>query len=637
MIKLKQVTIHKFKCIEADQTFEVEPDITVFVGMNESGKTSVLQSLAKSRYFSDDPRFSFNSTHDYPRKEKKRMDKSGKTPNALTCTFSIGDELAELITADVGEDVLTTREFKQEFRYDNLPAWIVPPAISVEAFARSKTKELGISSKALNEKLAKISSENELDDLISSYQDEKITSGLRRLENFYTNKWGWSSPICEYIARVFLEPELPKFLYYDEYYALPSRVSIEKLMSNSLEEDELKTAKALFELADIDVDEVIKADDFEDFKAELEATEATITEELFEYWSTNTNLEIQFAIDKIESSHPQAGTRIVEHVLDIRVRNNRTRMTLPLRQRSKGFNWFFSFLVWFKKIQEDSNSNYILLLDEPGLNLHASAQKDLLQFIEDLASNYQLIYTTHSPFMVNPGKLNRVRTIVETATGSRISDSVQEKDPDTLFPLQAALGYDLAQNLFVSRQNLLVEGVSDLIYLQHMSSELEEIGRTGLRSDVTIVPMGGLEKVSTFVSLLRGSSLTTVCLLDSSLENSSKAHIEKLVREKIIKKSKIRSYDEFTGRPGPADIEDMFDRQEYLMLLNSAFSEYDDVSLSELDNRIPRVVEQINRVLGTDRFNHYRPARKLLSSNHKPGEQTLDRFEQMFSTLNKLF
>lgn len=85
--------------------------------------------------------------------------------------------------------------------------------------------------------------------------------------------------------------------------------------------------------------------------------------------------------------------------LNIRIYNTKHRVTLPLKNRSKGFLWFFSFLVWFSKIQGKKDTNYILLLDEPGLSLHASAQNDLLRFIEEkLAPEYQVLYTTHSPF-----------------------------------------------------------------------------------------------------------------------------------------------------------------------------------------------------------------------------------------------
>ena len=123
---------------------------------------------------------------------------------------------------------------------------------------------------------------------------------------------------------------------------------------------------------------------------------------MFEYWTTNENLEIRFDIE-----HTTNNIRY----LNIRIYNSKHRVTLPLKNRSKGFLWFFSFLVWFSKIQGDKNSNYILLLDEPGLSLHASAQNDLLRFIDEkLAPEYQVIYTTHSPFMIDSLKLNEVRT-----------------------------------------------------------------------------------------------------------------------------------------------------------------------------------------------------------------------------------
>lgn len=89
--------------------------------------------------------------------------------------------------------------------------------------------------------------------------------------------------------------------------------------------------------------------------------------------------------------------------------------------------------------------------------------------------------------------LHRVRTVLEADNGTQISDSIKEKDPDTLFPLQAALGYTLAQNLFITANNLLIEGPSDLVYLQVLSSILEGEKRTALREDITLVPVGGLE------------------------------------------------------------------------------------------------------------------------------------------------
>ena len=330
--------------------------------------------------------------------------------------------------------------------------------------------------------------------------------------------------------------------------------------------------------------------------------------------------------------------RVIEHVLDIRVKNKG--VSLPLKNRSKGFNWFFSFLVWFKKIQEDSDSQYILLLDEPGLNLHASAQADLLRFLEDLSEDYQIIYTTHSPFMIPSNSLERVRTVFEEDKTSVISNSIQEKDPNTLFPLQAALGYDIAQNLFVSNKNLLVEGVSDLIILTALSGLLESLGRQGIREDITIVPTGGLEKVATFISLLRGSQLEIACLLDSYNDVKAKAKMENLISERIIHQSKVRFFHEFLETHDKADLEDLFNKEDYLNLFNLAFNEYNDIEISDLNPNISRIILQINKVIEKGRFNHFRPANeiaKISMDGSSFDEITLHNFEKVFKEINSLF
>lgn len=637
-MKLKKVEIHKYKSFEKSQELEIEDDVTILVGMNESGKTSALEAIAKTNYFQQDESFKFNTTHDYPRKEKKEMDKSGVMPKAVTCIYEIDKSLISKIESELGKDILESTELAVTTKYDNIDPWFIVK-INKQKFIKNITRNLGISSKALNDKLEKTQTKEDLDKLKSEYSNEKYTTGLKKIDKYFENKWGWNNDsISEYVSRVYLEPNIPKFLYYDEYFSLPSRISIEKLNEDKLDDNELKTAKALFELADINTDEMLKSDDFENFIAELEATEAIISTELFKYWATNKSLHIAFQIDKKEETDAHNNTQIVEHILDIRVKSKG--VSLPLKNRSKGFNWFFSFLVWFKRIQEDESSNYILLLDEPGLNLHASAQADLLRFIEDLSGDYQIIYSTHSPFMIASDSLNRVRTVLETDKGSVVSDSIQEKDPNTLFPLQAALGYDIAQNLFVSKKNLLVEGVSDLIMLTAISGILESEEREHLRDDITIVPTGGLEKVATFISLLRGSKLEIVCLLDSYADAKGKAKMDKVIAEKIIHKNKIRFFDEFLKDFTKADIEDLFAKGDYLKLFNSAFKDISDIKESDLNVDIEQIIVQINKQINKDRFNHYRPANELVKLGAGKdffSPKTLDNFENVFKDINNLF
>lgn len=637
-MKLKKVTIHKFKSFESSQEFDLDNDITILVGMNESGKTSVLESIAKTNYFQDDEQFKFSLTHDYPRREKKKVEKSGENPKAITCTYEISEELLEEISNDVGIDVFKSNTFSITSKYDNKGRTFSGISADKKKSIEHKTKELGISSNTTNERLEKVKSLHEFEELAATFKDDNYVAAFEELKVYFQFQWKFDNPIEEYITRVYLDENLPKFLYYDEYYTLSSRISIEKLESSELNDNEYKTAKALFELADIKTSELLKATNFEDFIAELEATESIISDELFKYWQTNKNIQISFRIDKIEETDSRNNTRIVEHVLDIRVKGKR--VSLPLRNRSKGFNWFFSFLVWFKKIQEDEHSNYILLLDEPGLNLHASAQADLMRFLEDLSEDYQIIYTTHSPFMISSENLNRVRTVLETDKGSIISDSIQEKDPNTLFPLQAALGYDIAQNLFVSNKNLLVEGVSDLIALTAISGILESDSRESLRGDITIVPTGGLEKVATFISLLRGSKLKIACLLDSYTDAKGKAKMDKMIAGKIIHKSKVRFFDEFLDSHTKADLEDLFSKSDYLKLFNSAFKDLPDIKETDLNSSITQIIIQINKYLGKDRFNHFRPANEIVKVGADKSyftKESLDNFEKVFKEINKLF
>lgn len=271
------------------------------------------------------------------------------------------------------------------------------------------------------------------------------------------------------------------------------------------------------------------------------------------------------------------------------------------------------------------------MLDEPGLNLHAMAQYDLLQFINDLVPEYQIIYTTHSPFMVETESLNQVRTILETDKGTVISDCLQEKDPNTLFPLQAALGYTIAQNLFISKNNLLVEGIADLVYLNILSSILD----CAINDDITIVPTGGAEKFASFISLMRGNKLNIVCLLDSFTEQGAKAKLDNIIKQKLIKDKNILFYCDILGVDF-ADVEDMFQKEDYLKLYNAAFDK--NIKIEELDDSNP-IMEQLKKLNNNKKFNHYLPAKYLLENTEKIAlsETTINNFKKLFDVINKKF
>ncbi|MFC3914574.1 AAA family ATPase [Pseudaeromonas sharmana] len=638
-MKLINVEIFKYKSFQKHQSIKINNDITTIVGMNESGKTSFLTGLAKTNYFEEDKDFVFDVTHDYPRNElidfEEDSDDDGKI---LSCTYSIPDNLIEEINSELGDGVFSAKHFTKNSNFRDPISTIGGMTCSENNYLKSMTDKRELSQET-KEKLIALQCIADISKIDALDGDTDLPDIKAEIDNIIKNHKNWQNPLAGYIYSNHIKNKIPKFWYFDDYYPLQGKININKLNTNNITTETEKTAKALFELARIKPNDILNSSDsqYERYIALLEASANKITNEIFKYWTTNTNLDIEFKIQTINNpqGHP-------EKHLDIRVKSQRHKITLPLDRRSKGFNWFFSFIIWFSKIQSDKNTSFILLLDEPGLSLHAAAQADLLKFISDLSKKYQIIFTTHSPFMVESQHLDRVRTCLETSDGTMISDSIQEKDPNTLFPLQAALGYDIAQNLFISKNNLLVEGPADLIYLTIFSSLLEEAKRTHLRDDITIVPVGGLDKVTTFISLLRGSKLNVACLLDTFTDQKGKQKVDDLISQKIIKEKNIRFFDEFTNNgKKTADIEDLFTKEEYLKYFNLAFvNDYPEIKASELDDKIETVLKQINKFISRDRFNHYRPANKMNQTSPCLSDfsnETIDRFEKIFTEINKLF
>lgn len=628
---LKKVTIHKYKSFLTEQTYEVENQITRIVGKNESGKTALLEALAKSNYFENNPEFQFNKDLDYPRSELIRV--RNENPKAITCEYELSDTDVQNIEKAFASGITKKQAFSVTSYYNNTQT-TTGITVDFEIFKDWLISTFGVGDqgkeliRAMDSFLAleKIVTEN--GELPGMGQIKAKLAEIKKKSN------DGEDPLESYIYNTFISPTIPKMWYFSDYFSLPCRINLNDFAAGhptgSLSSEEYKIAKALFELSGLQITDIQSENNFEAFKAQLEATSNSITDDMFEYWTTNQNLEIRFEIE-----HAANNIRY----LNIRIYNSKHRVTLPLKNRSKGFLWFFSFLVWFSKIQGNKDSKYILLLDEPGLSLHASAQNDLLRFIDEkLAPEYQVIYTTHSPFMIDSLKLNEVRTVYDTQNpkiGSIVSDAVEEKDSDTLFPLQAALGYTIAQNLYVSPKNLLVEGISDLVYLNHFSTILKDMGKEGLSDDVTIVPVGGADKIATFISLMRGNELSTVCLLDTFTDQGAEARLKRMVEQKIIADKKILYYHSVIGKPF-ADIEDLFSKEEYLVLFNGAFNK--TVSITDLDTNKP-IMSQLKRLNGNKSFNHYSPANYLAKNIgtlvHSP--ETISNFERLFALVNSKF
>lgn len=206
------------------------------------------------------------------------------------------------------------------------------------------------------------------------------------------------------------------------------------------------------------------------------------------------------------------------------------------------------------------------------------------------------------------------------------------------------MGIGLTQSLFIGEHTLLVEGPSDLIYLDILADALTEQRRTGLDPRWVKTPIGGSGKLSTFVTLLGANKLNVAVVVDSSTKDLGA--VKRLRDNDQLAKGGLLEISQFTGTKD-ADIEDLLERDFYLDLVNRAYAKQLTAPITEADlnGNDPRIVRQIethfrsNNIAG-GQFDHYKPAAKLLREQTdlvpKISVTTLARAEKLFGQLNAL-
>ena len=247
---------------------------------------------------------------------------------------------------------------------------------------------------------------------------------------------------------------------------------------------------------------------------------------------------------------------------------------IELEERSKGFQWFFSFDLMFMHESEGTFEGCVILLDEPGLHLHPEAQKDLLLGLEEYAKGNMLLYTTHLPFMIDLNHPDRIRVLKETDNGIVVTSDLVEGPPEAKFVLQAALGMDASQSLLVADRNLVVEGVHDYYILAELSNWLKQHDEEGLPEDVRITPGTSASEAVHVATLMIGQRLNVVALFDSDDEG-------RRAKDKLVKKWLTQYTESHTeaillgdaiGASGDFELEDLFSEDFMKEIIKETYS-----------------------------------------------------------------
>jgi hypothetical protein len=439
-------------------------------------------------------------------------------------------------------------------------------------------------------------------------------------------------------ARNWIVAKLPIFMYLDDYPEIKGHQDIAEYLQRKTKgtatDADANFAK-LCKVAGLDpekLDKLLK-DEGQETRSQLaNRAGAVVTTAIRRRWK-DRQLKVRFNLD---GDHFDTLISDPNSVYDVEVN---------LDERSRGSQWFFAFYIVFAADTDEGDAeDAIILLDEPGLYLHAKSQADLLRHLETDFSN-QILYTTHSPFMVPTNRLDSVRTVnISEAHGTTVSND-PTGDSRTLFPLQAALGYDLAQSLFVGPNNLVVEGVTDFWILSAVSDYLNTFNKSGLHQDLTITPAGGAQKVHYMVALLTSESLNVIVLFDD--EKDAKKTRDDLIKGKLIRWENVvftsSAFQEGTG-PKESDIEDVLDPETYDLLVRESYAKELKNKKLVLNENIPRIAKRFEaafETLGLE-FHKTRPARLLLKKMADQPEVVItanarQRFERLFAAANIVF
>lgn len=224
-----------------------------------------------------------------------------------------------------------------------------------------------------------------------------------------------------------------------------------------------------------------------------------------------------------------------------------TKKYMNFDERSNGLKWYLNMYIQIlSKTNSGNIENYIILIDEPGVYLHVNAQKELLNLFEDFSkNNNQVIYTTHSPFMIYENKLYRTRLIIKDETGnSNIGNkyySLPHKmgsKTETITPLLTAIGMNMNYSIlnFDSEKiNIVTEGISDFNYIKSYYCQ------KGDKEIFNIIPSTSVDNIHNIVSILIGWGCRFKIILDQ--DNAGRGQYKVLTNRLVVDGSDIAFVD----------------------------------------------------------------------------------------------
>ncbi len=503
-MRLRKFRVRAFRCIHDSGEIKVG-DLAAFIGRNESGKTAILQSLTllnkdetvseldlcdemseelKSEINLAEGEFELSASETQMIKEKFpniseikkiRIFRTNKNPNTQYDfgSINISEEENKALNSweNFAENVLSFIETIPNhirIRLDTKFFEGLPPK-GKDVFQREMSEFSNNIHVLAAEEQQVISEWEKVSEKFEDLFDKLLVGTTERtaLENFIENNLH------------------PRFVYFSDYKKIYGNINLNEYVKEwrgqkaegieYVEEfDKAETVKNLFYLAELDID---KLEEYKNSPSKLikflNAASNRLTTRLNPAWKGDPiHVDLRYNPGNIMS--------VV--ISDIHRDGTVTNSGL-LNRRAEGFKWTFSFIVNFAaETQRAELQEAILLLDEPARNLHPTQQRGISDLLKNLAGSNQVLYATHSPFMIfdyTPGNLLVVE-LDKRKHLSKIYYDYWNADDDTLTPILYGLSRGLVDSIVDreigtnSRPIIIVETMSDAMYLNAFDKFLED-------------------------------------------------------------------------------------------------------------------------------------------------------------------
>ncbi len=681
-MRIRKVLIQNYRSIKHSGEITLDGSITTLIGRKENGKTNFLKAIES---FDAGLKYERNDLCTYS-KLTKELTAGSKQPEEIpivTIWFDLDEEdshkldeihskLAKLEQLKVTKYYNNSYKVESEkidisdlepegnveinkmnsrsqleSKVESIKGLLEPHTKRLPEFENSRTSYEG----HVNEFLLEISNKDTIDEIVTSVnilidnlkklpsQDAAIQNDIGKIESELKSLIkSLESELSETKEKLNdiegqVMATLPSFIYFTDVDIIEDTVTVSEFQLNK---ERHKTLNNLFALANLDVDKLAKESPYERRSA-TEIASTVITGLVNNFW-TQEKVKVSVGID---------GGNLIIFISD------EVGALDPPSRRSKGFQWFLSFYTKFTVGSKSEFRNTILLLDDPGVYLHPLGQEDLKKTLEELSTSNQILFATHSPFMVYIDNLERIRIVNKKSdgVGTEILEKYWVSDFDALTPLRAALGVKLGDVPFSSTKNLIVEGQEDLLYLEAMVSYFKRTNRKPVidLSRVLILPANGADKVPFYATFLmrEGRKVLVVLDYDTKGRNVKKTLIDNLIitEDKVVTLEQVK-VDYNAGEE--VEAEDLFDSDFYKHVVSETYSTQvagGRVDLNKLDMSINKQTKRYNNLFKEAKisFNKLAVAQQVRLVVDDPsctesiiGNSTIENFGKIFEIINKV-